>query len=117
MVAKLLFVADQTGASTADRDWTDEVTDRIESVVTTVRDKTTVPVIKVARAVVFGLVAGVLLAGALLLLVVAFVRLLDVYLPYHPHSRRVWTVDLVASAIFLGTGAFFWRRRKPRVRS
>jgi hypothetical protein len=113
----LLFMADQTGASSAERDWTDEVADRIESAVSSVRDKTTVPIIKAARAVIFGVVAGVLLAGALLLLIIGLVRVLDVYLPFHPRARRVWTVDAVAAAIFLASGVFFWRRSKPRARS
>ena len=51
-----------------------EVTDRIESMVNTVRDKTTVPITKGARAVVFGLVAAVVLIVALVL-VVAVVRI------------------------------------------
>jgi hypothetical protein len=110
-------MAEQTRASTPERDWTDDVADRIESVVSTVRDKTTVPVLKTARAVVFGLVAGVLLAAMVLLLVVGLVRILDVYLPYHPRARRVWTVDAAAAAIFLASGAFLWRRTKPRDRS
>ena len=107
-------MAEQTHTSTAGRDWTDEVADRIESAVTGVRDKTTVPITKAARAVVFGSVAGILGAGAFLLVVIAVIRLLDVYLPYHPLARRVWTVDAGAAAIFLAAGAFAWRRRRPR---
>ena len=107
-------MAEQTHTSAAGRDWTDEVSDRVESVVTSVRDKTTVPITKAARAVVFGLVAGILGAGAFLLVVIAGIRLLDVYLPYHPLARRVWTVDAGAAAIFLAAGAFAWRRRRPR---
>ena len=107
-------MADQAQTSAAGHDWTDEVADRIESVVTTVRDRTTVPVTKAARAVVFGLVAGVLGAGAFLLVVIGLIRLLDVYLPYHPLARRVWTVDAGSAAIFLAGGAFAWRRRRPR---
>jgi hypothetical protein len=106
-------MADQTQTSAAGRDWTDEVADRIESAVTSVRDKTTVPITKAARAAVFGLVAGFLGAGAFLLVVVAAIRILDVYLPYHPLGRRVWTVDAGAAAIFLAAGAFAWRKRKP----
>ena len=107
-------MADQSPAPVADRDWTVEVADRIESVVETVRDKTTVPVTKVARGVVFGLIAGILGVAALFLLVLALIRLLDVYVPIHPLSRRVWIVDAIASAIFLGSGAFLWSKRQPR---
>lgn len=106
-----------TSAGTTGRDWPDEIADRIESVVGAVRGKTTVPVTRAARAVVFGLVAGVLAATAFIVFVIALVRLLDVYLPWHPTARRVWTVYAGASAIFLGAGAFAWRRRRPRERS
>jgi hypothetical protein len=100
--------------STPGGDWPADVAARIESVVGTVRDNTTVPAMTVARTVVYGVVLGVLGATAVLLMVISMVRLLNVYLPFDPYSRRVWVVDLAASAIFLGTGAFAWRRRAPR---
>jgi hypothetical protein len=109
-------MTDDGGAKAGDHDWTVDVTDRIESVVSTVRDRTTVPATKAARAVVFGSVAGVLGVLALCLIVVAGVRVLDVYLPFHPASRRVWVVDVGAAAIFLGAGAFLWRKRKSKTR-
>ena len=87
---------------------------RIDSVVGTVRDKTTVPATTAARAVVYGLIVGVLGAAFGILTVIGLIRLLDVYLPFHPVGRRVWVVDAGASAIFLGGGAFLWRRRRPR---
>lgn len=95
-------------------DWPAEVAARIDSVVGAVRDKTTVPATTAARVVVYGLLLGVLGAALGILLVIALVRLLDVYLPFHPVGRRVWVVDAAASAIFLGGGAFLWRRRRPR---
>jgi len=91
-------------------DWTAEAADRIESVVTTVRDKTTVPVQKIAAMVVYGLVAGVLGAMALILLLVGLVRL-HVYLPFHPEGRRVWTSYVALGAIFVTLGGLLWRRR------
>jgi hypothetical protein len=97
-----------------DRDWTYDVADRVESVVGSIRDKTTVPATFIARAIVYGLVVGTLGAAFLFLMVVAGVRLLDVYLPFHPVGRRVWVVDTGAAAIFLGSGAFLWRKRRPR---
>ena len=96
------------------RDWPTEVAGRVDSLVGSIRDKTTVPATTAARAVVFGLVVGVLGAALGILMVIALVRLLDVYLPFHPVGRRVWVVDGAASAIFLGSGAFIWRRRRPR---
>ncbi|MCU4187137.1 hypothetical protein K6U06_22435 [Acidiferrimicrobium sp. IK] len=94
-------------------DWTVEIADRIESVVGTVRDKTTVPITKVARIVVFGILAGTAAVAALILLVIAAVRL-HVYLPFHPAGRQVWVVDAVIAAIFLLAGMFLWRKRIPQ---
>jgi uncharacterized BrkB/YihY/UPF0761 family membrane protein len=96
-------------------DWTAEAADRIESVVTAVRDKTTVPVQKIAAVVVYGLVAGVLGATALILLVVGLFRL-HVYLPFHPEGRRVWISYLALGAIFATLGALLWRKRTAPIR-
>src|ERR1700742_3573106 len=76
-------------ASPAGPDWTDQVTDRIESVVGMVRDRTTVPILKLVRALIFVVVAGVLGIVALILLIVSVLRL-HVYLPVHPEARKVW---------------------------
>jgi hypothetical protein len=100
--------------SDADHDWTYAVADRIGSAVSAVRDKTTVPATFLARGIVFGVVVGVLGAVMLFLVVIAGVRLLDVYLPFHPVGRRVWVVDTGAAAIFVGLGAFLWHKRRPR---
>ena len=107
-------MADQSPAPVSGSDWTVEVTNRIESVVATVRDNTTVPVTKAAEAVVLGLVAGVLAIGAVIFLVLVFLRFLYVYLPIHPLSRRVWVADAIVAAIFLGSGALVWRQRQPK---
>lgn len=95
-------------------DWPADVAARIDSLVGAVRDKTTVPATTAARVVVYGLFLGVVGAALGILLVIALVRLLDVYLPFHPLARRVWVVDAGASAIFLAGGAFMWRKRRPR---
>ncbi len=91
-------------------DWTAETADRIEAVVTAVRDKTIVPVQKIAAAVVYGLVAGLLGAMALALMVVGLFRL-HVYLPFQPEGRRVWISYGVLGAIFALLGGLLWRRR------
>jgi hypothetical protein len=95
-------------------DWTIPVADRIESVVDTVRDKTTVPATQVARALVYGIIVLVLVLVALVVVVLGLTRLLYVYLPIHPLARRVWVADAIVSAIFLGAGALVWRLRRPR---
>ena len=97
----------------SDTDWTVDLTNRLEAVVGTVRDRTTVPVLKVVEVIVFGLVAAILGSIALFVLLLALIRLLDTYIPLHPESRRVWLVYGIVSAIFLVSGAFLWRKRLP----
>jgi hypothetical protein len=95
-------------------DWTAQAADRIEAVVASVRDKTTVPVRKVARAIVFGFIAAVLGILAGFLVIIGLFRL-HVYLPFgHNEGRKIWVTDVGVGAIFLAAGAFTWRYRKPR---
>jgi hypothetical protein len=103
-----------SGASAPEHDWAADVAGRIESTVGMIRDKTTNPILGAARATVYGLMVGVMGAAVIFLVVIAVVRLADVYLPFHPVGRRVWVVDAAASAIFLLSGMFLWRRRRPR---
>jgi|SRR5713101_9895095 len=93
-------------------DWTVKTADRIELVVETVRDKTTVPIQKAARAIVFGLVAAVMGLLAFALVVIGLFRL-HRYLPFDKEARRVWVTYVGLGAIFLILGLFSWRKRRP----
>jgi hypothetical protein len=97
------------------RDWTVQTADRIESIVETVRDKTTVPLTKAARAIVYGLIAGVMGALALLLSLIGLFRL-HVYLPLSDEGRKVYATYLGLGGLFIGIGVFLWRKRLPRTR-
>ncbi len=102
---------DSATAGSSGEDWTTRATDLVETVVDTVRTKTVVPLTKVAQIVVFGLV---LAAGALaiaVLFVIALVRVIDVYLPVHPHARAVWITYAGLGGIFVLAGEFSLRRR------
>jgi len=94
-------------------DWTADVLDRLDHVIEVVRSNTTDRLLRIARLLVFGLIAGVVGLMALVLLIIAAIRLLDVVLP-----RGVWLPDVVLGAIFLGFGLFLWSKRTaPRQRS
>jgi len=108
-------MTDQSPVPTPDKDWTDEITTRIEFVVTTVRDKTTVPVTRAADQAIFVVVAGALVVVAVMFLAILLVRMLEVYLPIHPQGRRVWVADTIVAALFLGSGSFLWWLRQARV--
>ncbi len=104
-------MADELAAPGGGEDWTARATELVETVVDTVRTKTVVPLTKVAQIVAFGLVlaAGALAAGVLL--VIALVRVVDVYLPFHPHARAVWITYAGLGAIFVLAGTFSMRKR------
>jgi hypothetical protein len=81
--------------------------DTIDTVVATVNDKAVRPVIVAARAVVFGIIIGVVGLAALVLFSIGFLRLVNDYLTGH----RVWIAYLALGAIFSVVGAFMYSRR------
>jgi hypothetical protein len=87
-------------------DWAAQTADSIDRLITGVRDKTTGPVERIARVVVYGLVAGILGATCLVLLAITAVRVLDVVIP-----GEVWSADLLVGGIFVFLGALLWRSR------
>ena len=87
-------------------DWTADLLDRLDHVIEVVRSNTTDRLVKIARLLVFGLIAAVVGLMALILLVIASIRILDVILP-----SNVWLPDVVLGAIFLGAGLFCWSKR------
>lgn len=111
---RMAQTAPRTSGS-AGSDWTVQAADHIESVVEAVKEKTTVPVTTVARALVFGIIAMAMGLAALLLVVIGLLRL-HVYLPFwkHNEARKVWVTDAGAGAIFLLFGALLWRKRQAK---
>ena len=92
-------------AATGD-DWAAQTADTIERVVGSVRGKTTEPLERIARILVYGLVASILGVAALVFLAILLVRVLDIAIPGH-----VWSAHLVTGGIFLLAGLLLWRKR------
>lgn len=88
-------------------DWASDAADTVEQVVSTVRDRTVEPAQAAARYIVYGLVAAVLVATALMMLAIAVFRLLNVVLP-------VWASYLVLGGILVLGGVLCWALRRPR---
>ncbi len=95
-----------TTDGTTSADWTVQVADTIESVVNSVRAKTTVPLETVARGLVYGILIVALGTTAMILLTIASVRLLDYVLP-------IWAVYAIVGGLFTVGGLFSWRKRRP----
>jgi hypothetical protein len=102
---------------TPERDWTVQAVDTVESVVLSVKAKTTV-LTTVVRAIVYGLVIAALGAFALTALVIGLIRIADVYLlgwagrvGGHP---RLWIAYLALGMIFSLVGFICWSRRTAK---
>lgn len=95
-----------------DPNWPAQLADRVVGLVGTVREKTTKPVVTIARAVVYGLLAGLLGVAALVLALVAVTRglqsLFDLFVSW---ERAVYLSYLVLGGILCLVGAFLMAKR------
>ena len=95
----------------AERSFTDDLSQRaldtIDTVVATVNDKAIRPAIVAARAVVFGVIIGVVALLVQVLLSVGFIRLTTDYLFHY----RVWVSYLALGAVFCAGGLFAYSKR------
>ena len=100
----------QSGRQVAarDDDWTVQAADRIEGLVASIHNKTTVPLTTAARAVVYGILAAFAGGTALVLLAIIAVRLLDVI----TGEGNVWIAHGGVGMLFLLIGVVVWRRRR-----
>ena len=87
-------------------DWPAQAADAIVNAVETVRDRTTTPIMKIARGVVFGVFAGTIIIVIIVLAIIGVVRLLDEALP-----SGVWLPYLLLGVLFTVLGAVLFRRR------
>jgi hypothetical protein len=90
-------------------DWAAQTADTIERVIGSVRGKTSEPVERFARVVVYGLVATLLGIAALVLLAIAIVRVIDVAIP-----GEVWPAHVITGGIFTVAGLLLWRKRRVK---
>lgn len=88
------------------KDWTTDLLDRLDHYIGVVRSNTTDRLVKVARLLVFGVIALIVGSMAGILALITLVRVLDVILP-----REVWLPYVVLGAIFLSAGLFLWSKR------
>ena len=92
-----------------EQDWAADTADRIDHFVAAIRSKTSDRLVGVARLIVYGLLAAVMGAMALVLLIIAGIRFLDAYIP-----RGVWIPYLLLGAILVGVGLFLWSKRTAK---
>jgi hypothetical protein len=90
-------------------DWAARTADSIERVVTTVRDRTTKPVLIAGRAVVFGLLAAIVGVAAVVLLSITIVRVMVIL------TDRAWLGELILGVVFVIAGFVLLRLRRTAV--
>jgi hypothetical protein len=96
-------------------DWPAQATDTIVKVVGTASNKVTGPVTTAARAIVFGLFAGILGITALVLFVILLVRVVNNYLPDSVFGENhVWVAHLFVGMAFCLLALWCWIKRKPQ---
>ena len=101
-------VSTTESGSDSSPDWGAQASTAFLDLVDNVRGKTTGPLLKAARAVVYGLVILVAALMLLVLVVAMLVRLTDIIVP-----GQVWSAYLVLGAIFFLVGAILWSKRRP----
>lgn len=87
-------------------DWTDQVTGLLVDTVDKVRSRTTGPILNVAHAAVYAVVALIIALPVLVLLTLGVVRLLNWAIP-----GDVWIVYAIMASIFWITGLLLWGAR------
>lgn len=98
--------SDGAGGGATGTDWAVQAADTVERVVGSIRDKTSIPLTTVARALVYGLIAAVMALVVAVLVAIALVRAIDVF----TGEGNVWIAHFAVGGIFSVTGGFLLRK-------
>jgi hypothetical protein len=92
--------------------WADELSSYVIDGVAWLRAMTTARALTALRALVYGIVILVALVAALVFLIIALVRIWDVYVPIEPLGRRIWLGYVVFGGLFFIAGLLLlaWKR-------
>jgi len=101
-----------SGLSFTDPGWAAKQADTIVRIIDQVRQRTTKPLVMLARGLVFGLVAVAGGLTALLLLMIAATRALQALIEWpFSHATAVWVSYLVLGGILLLAGTVLMAKR------
>jgi hypothetical protein len=90
-------------------DLVDRLLGYVDHALDVVHDKVLRPIIVAARVVAYGLIIALAAVVLVAVLVIGFVRLLNVY-AFH---GRDWLSYAAVGGVSVLTGMFIWRRRRP----
>lgn len=103
------------GNPLTDPNWASDFTETIIDTVDKVRNRTTKPIVMVARGLVFGLLSTFLGLMALVLLLVGLSRALINLLEWpFDHDSAVWITHIVLGSLLCLAGAIFMVRRQSK---
>jgi hypothetical protein len=102
-----------SGPSFTDPGWAAKQADTIVRIVDQVRDRTTRPLVLVARGLVFGIIAAVGALTAGLLVIIAATRAAQAVIEWPlSHATAVWVSYLVVGGVLVLAGAILMRKRQ-----
>ncbi len=87
--------------------WVENTVEKLVSATQGVKAKTVSPMRKIIKAIVYGIVAAILVVTALVLLAIAAFRGLT-------HYVEVWQTYMILGSIFFALGILFWSKRRIR---
>jgi len=90
-------------------DWTTDAADAIDNTIGLVRERTVEPIQAVARVLIYGVLAALVVLPALTLATIGAFRLLTIAFFGH-----VWAPWCVLGGIFVAFGCYCWTKRNPR---
>jgi len=93
--------------TTEESEWTDQVADLIVDTVDKVRDRTTGPILKASRAVVYGVVALIVAIPLIVMGIILIGRLLELF------PGPIWIPYSVLGALLVLIGLILWGKRRP----
>ena len=89
-------------------DWTTDAADAIERTVALLRDRTVEPAHAITKAIVYGLLATIILIPAGVMITIALFRISIVIA-----QGYVWLAWMIVGGIFAALGALCWAMRNP----
>ena len=103
------------GNPLTDPNWASDLTDTIVSTVDKVRDRTTKPIVMIARGLVFGLLALFLGTIIIAMLLIGGSRAsISIFEAPFDHDTAVWISYYVIGGLLVGTGSVFMIKRQSK---
>lgn len=103
------------GSPLSDPTWPGQAADQVVGLVEKVRDRTTGPIITIARALVFGIIAVIGGLTALILFVISGTKGLQAIIEWPlDHEKAVWVSYLIMGGILLLAGAVSMSKRHAK---